>query len=141
MKLFACPKCNRCFDKESKLKRHEQRKTPCVKVICKDKETSCIYCNTSFYSFYTLGMRKPEIRLRFVEFYGGLRKTLVSEIEHARTNNIIKVDASEEVAKVMISMIEGTNFYQHVSPEYESRNQRSLFIKSTLRKFFSTVSA
>ena len=53
----------------------------------------------------------------------------------------IHVDVSEDAAKIMISMIEGTNFYQHVSSEYESRNQRSLFIKSSLNQFFSGVKA
>ncbi|MCB0837730.1 MAG: TetR family transcriptional regulator [Bacteroidetes bacterium] len=91
---------------------------------------------TVFYSFYALGMRNPEIRMRFVDFYEGLRKTLAKEIAHAKSQKIIEIEDPEESAKMIISLIEGTNFYQHVTSEKSNRVERSDMFKAVMRQLF-----
>ena len=92
---------------------------------------------TVFYSFYTLSMRKEEIRARFVDLYGGLRNTIAKEIQLANKAGVIEVKDAPEAAKIVISLIEGTNFYDHVSREKSGHHQRSQFIKATLNRLFS----
>jgi AcrR family transcriptional regulator len=92
---------------------------------------------TVFYSFYALSMRNPEIRTRFVNFYEGLRKTLAAEIKHARASKVIEVEDVDEAAKMIISLIEGTNFYQHVTADRLDRIQRSNMFKVAMGQIFS----
>lgn len=84
--------------------------------------------NAVFYSCYTLTFGNPEIKSRFQGLYNGLLNTLSYEIEHATKAGIIDVKSPMAAAEFIISLVEGTNYFQHVSPtkvDSESRASRT----------------
>lgn len=94
--------------------------------------------NVVFYSCYTLGMRSPEVRERFVELYESVRKSLSREIRHATEHGVIQVKDPDKAAKLIISLFEGANFYQHVDPDKPDANERANFLKNTIRQIFAS---
>lgn len=93
--------------------------------------------NTVYYSCYTLSFRNEEIRQRFRSFYKGLVNTLAYEVEHASKAGIIRVKNSSEVAEMMLSLVEGANFYQHVGDRTVSPDDRAERIKSVMKSVFA----
>ncbi|MEZ4772789.1 MAG: TetR/AcrR family transcriptional regulator [Bacteroidia bacterium] len=92
--------------------------------------------NTVFYSCYTLALRLPEVKERFEKYYSSLRNALVSEIVHANSHNVIQVKDPEKAARLMISLVEGSNFYQHLDSSNPGNNDRANMIKLTIRNMF-----
>ena len=93
--------------------------------------------NAVFYSCYTLTFGNAEIKRRFQGLYKGLLNTLSYEIEHATRAGIINVNDSMAAAELMISLIEGTNYYQHVSPTKVDSEIRALRTKEILSAILS----
>ncbi|MEL6676855.1 MAG: TetR/AcrR family transcriptional regulator [Bacteroidota bacterium] len=90
-----------------------------------------IISNRVFYSCYTLALRLPEVNERFQELYKGLVNTLEIEIRHASEARLIPVTDPKMAAQMMISFMEGINFYQHIaSPPLEVENREALMKKS-----------
>ncbi|MDX2249257.1 MAG: TetR/AcrR family transcriptional regulator [Bacteroidia bacterium] len=92
--------------------------------------------NTVFYSCYTLGLRLPEVKERFVEYYSSFRKALVKEIVYANEHGVIQINDPEKAAKLMISLIEGSNFYQHLDSGKPNNAERIAMIKQTINHMF-----
>ncbi len=97
--------------------------------------------NTVYYSCYTLSFRYEEIRQRFRSFYKGLVNTLAYEVEHANRAGIIQVEDSTEVAEMMLSLVEGANFYQHVGDRAISLDARAERIKTIMKSVFALPQA
>lgn len=93
--------------------------------------------NTVFYSCYTLALRLPEVRERFENYYSSLKSALIKEIVHANNHDVIQVKDPERAAKLMISLVEGSNFYQHLDSSHPANHERANMIKLTLRNMFT----
>ncbi|MCI4666717.1 MAG: TetR/AcrR family transcriptional regulator [Bacteroidia bacterium] len=72
---------------------------------------------TVFYSAFTLSLRNEEIKKKFSELYKGVESRLTQEIAIARDANIINVSEPDKVAKLILSLLEGTNYYQNMDDE------------------------
>ncbi|MEZ4826927.1 MAG: TetR/AcrR family transcriptional regulator [Bacteroidia bacterium] len=92
--------------------------------------------NTVFYSCYTLGLRIPEVGERFEKFYISLKDALVSEINHANQHKVIEVKNPEKAAKLMISLVEGSNLYQQFDSSGPGNHERANMIKITINHMF-----
>lgn len=88
--------------------------------------------NIVFYSCYTLGLRNPEIRTQFTALYKEISKTLTEEIRHANSAKIIDVKDPERASELIITLMEGANFYQHLRPGQADRENRSSFLRSSI---------
>lgn len=93
--------------------------------------------NAVFYSCYTLTFGNEEIKRRFQGLYKGLINTISYEIEHAAKAGIVTVKDAKAAAELIISMVEGTNYYQHVSPEKVDAEERATRTKQTLSAMLS----
>lgn len=94
--------------------------------------------NAVFYSCYTLTFGNEEIKRRFQGLYKGLINTISYEIEHASKAGIIHVKDAKAAAELIISMVEGTNYYQHVSPEKVEAEERASRTKQILSAMLSS---
>ena len=88
--------------------------------------------NTVFFSCYTLGLRNPEIQKRFFNLYEGIINTLCYELEHAARAEIIVIKDVRKAAEMIVSLIEGANFYHHVNPNNQKQDDRSQLLKTTI---------
>ena len=88
--------------------------------------------NTVFFSCYTLGLRNPEIQKRFFNLYEGIINTLTYELEHATKAGIIEVKDFRKASEMIVSLIEGANFYHHVNPNNPKPEDRSHLLKSAI---------
>jgi len=93
---------------------------------------------TVFYSAYTLSLRNPEIKRQFVELYSEVREKLESEIEHARDAGILQVSDPHRGAELMLMLMEGANYYRHVSGESIGPDERRLILKETIRTMLNS---
>jgi len=99
---------------------------------------------TVFYSAYTLGFRNAEIKEKFTELYQSVHEKLLHEILMAKEAGIIDVKHPQQVSKLILSLIEGANFYQHVDDsllepvEEEDKTQRNLLLKKTIKQITSS---
>ncbi|MDP5169135.1 MAG: TetR/AcrR family transcriptional regulator [Bacteroidia bacterium] len=98
---------------------------------------SRIIDNSVFYSCYTLTFRNIEIKRRFKDLYKGIINTLAYEVEYASKAGVIEVKNSIQAAEFMISLIEGTNYYQYVSPFGMEADDRAERTKNTIRTVLS----
>lgn len=85
-----------------------------------------------YYNCYTLGLRDPEVRRQFVALYETLASRLVLEIEFASQNGIISVRDPQKASDMIISLLEGANFYQYVRPQEWTREQRRELIRAVV---------
>ena len=90
---------------------------------------------TVFYSCYTLSLRDKEIHKRFKHLYTGLVNTLAYEVEQASKAGILNVKDPRQVAETILTLIEGNNFYQHVSSSTLSEEEREESLKQTIIHF------
>ena len=65
------------------------------------------------FGFYYLSFRNPGVRKRFEEMIKRLRDHLVTELERFRTAGIVKVDDVRMAADMIVTLIEGLEFYAH----------------------------
>jgi AcrR family transcriptional regulator len=89
--------------------------------------------NTVFYSCYTLALRNPEIRREFSGLFRTVTEKLEAEVRHARDSGVIKVEDPAQAAELIISLVEGANFYQHVrAGGVGDRDSRQKMLKETI---------
>ncbi|RMG70192.1 MAG: TetR/AcrR family transcriptional regulator [Bacteroidetes bacterium] len=89
--------------------------------------------NTVFYSCYTLALRNPDIRKQFVGLFRTVTQKLEMEIRHAQEAGVIDVEDPARAAELIISLVEGANFYQHVRPGgVGNRDSRQELLKDTI---------
>ncbi|RMG24317.1 MAG: TetR/AcrR family transcriptional regulator [Bacteroidetes bacterium] len=67
-----------------------------------------------FYSCYPLIFREAEIKRRFQQLFAQFHAHLVQELERARQHGLIKVEDPALAAHLIISMVEGINFYENI---------------------------
>lgn len=94
--------------------------------------------STVFYSAYTLSLRNEDIRQQFVELYAGVRDRLEEEISHASQAGIIDVIDTRRAAELIITLMEGTNFYRHVWDDAPSPEERRKLLRDTLTQMFQS---
>lgn len=92
-----------------------------------------LFINTTvFYSAYTLSLRNPEIKRQFTELYDGVRQRLEAEIEHASQAGILRIKNARKGAELILMLMEGSNYYQHVSGEASDPDERRKVLKETI---------
>ncbi len=89
--------------------------------------------NVVFYSCYTLTFRNDEVKKRFNDLYRGITHTIAYELEFAKRAGIIQVKHPIRLAEIIVSLIEGFNYFQHVSPLSPDNEARAERIKGTIR--------
>ena len=87
---------------------------------------------TVFYSAYTLSLRDPGVKNKFTELYEKVVGQLQDEIAHAQQANIFQVKDTRQAAQLVMTLIEGANFYQNVSHNGVDIEKRSRMIKETI---------
>lgn len=85
-----------------------------------------------FYSCYTLSLRNPDIKERFVDLYREIVQRLSEEITFASKNGILSVKDSEKAATWIMSIIEGANFFQHVKMPHPTEEPRPEALKAII---------
>ncbi|MEM7371038.1 MAG: TetR family transcriptional regulator [Bacteroidota bacterium] len=88
--------------------------------------------NIVFYSCYTLSLRNSEIRAQFTALYDRISETLTQEIGHANEAGIIEVEDPGRASEMIITLMEGANFYQHLRLGVSDRSSRATFLRSTI---------
>lgn len=68
-----------------------------------------------FYSCFYLGLMNEEIRRRFKAMYDRLEDILVEELKTYEAHGIVKVDDPRETALLIITQLEGFDYYLAVS--------------------------
>jgi AcrR family transcriptional regulator len=93
--------------------------------------------NIVFFSCYTLGLREPEVRKQFVSLYANITEILVAEIEHAKASNIIQVKDSNKAAEIILILVEGANFFQHLSTNPKTKKDRPEQLRSSIMRLLT----
>lgn len=89
--------------------------------------------STVFYSCYTLALRNPDIQKQFAGLYRTITTKLEHEIHHACDAGVITVADPAQTAELIISLVEGANFFQHVRPGgMGDRFSRQQILKKTI---------
>lgn len=124
----------------SKVSNPQERWEDVVDVISRTK-WSTFLDTTVFYSAFTLGLRNIEIKEKFLELYDNVEGRLKEEIIIANDAGIITVTEPENVARLILSLLEGTNYYQSIHEDTDQPTQtnadsdiRSILMKKTIQQ-------
>ncbi|MEM7658841.1 MAG: TetR/AcrR family transcriptional regulator [Bacteroidota bacterium] len=93
--------------------------------------------NIVFYSCYTLGLRDPKINEQFVGLYQRVIDQLVEEIQLAHQANIIQVQDPRRAAEMMLTLVEGANFLQHVTHDGPKSSERAEQVKASIMRLLT----
>lgn len=118
----------------------QERWEDVVDVVSRIKWSSFLD-TTVFYSAFTLSLRNEEIKKKFCELYENVENRIKEEIIIAKDAGIINVSDPGNVAKLIISLLEGTNYYQSINEEFGRTSEdamgnssRSLLMKKTIQQ-------
>ena len=93
--------------------------------------------NIVFYNCYTLGLRDPQVNAQFVGLYQRVLDQLVEEIHLANEAGIIQVREARRGAEMMLTLVEGANFLQHVTPNGPKSAERAEAIKASIMRLLT----
>jgi AcrR family transcriptional regulator len=85
--------------------------------------------NSVFYAFYSLSFRNGRVKESFQRMYSRLREVLVDEIGDLMEKGIIVKADPGKLADLIISLLEGYDFYRGVMEEEERFDELSQFLK------------
>ncbi len=85
-----------------------------------------------FWSCYSLSFRNQRVKERFREMYKGFRRLLADEITGYMDAGIVVVKDPEKTADIIITLIEGMNFYDTVTGDEGAIKEAAGFLRKTV---------
>ncbi len=89
--------------------------------------------DTVFYSCYALSFRNSRVKKRFKNMYDGFRELLADEIRNFIKAGIVKVTNPVKTADIIITLIEGLNFYRTALDEDTEIEEAGEYFKKTVQ--------
>ncbi|TAE47230.1 MAG: TetR/AcrR family transcriptional regulator [Bacteroidetes bacterium] len=89
-----------------------------------------------FYSCYTLIFRDEGVRARFQQTFARFHEHLCHEITRAADAGLIKVSDPSQSAHILISWVEGFNFYQRILADQESFEAQGKIFRRLVENLF-----
>ncbi len=89
--------------------------------------------DTVFYSCYALSFRNKRVKKRFKNMYDGFRELLANEIRNFIKAGIVKVKDPVKTADIIITLIEGLNFYRTALDGDTKAEEAGEYFKKTVQ--------
>ncbi len=87
-----------------------------------------------FYTCYSLSFRDPEVKGEFQRLFVHLRNFLIDELQSAMTQGAIPYQNPEDLADLIITIVEGKGLYQPLGQSETWARRQSEFLIDTLER-------
>lgn len=92
-----------------------------------------------FYACYYATYYNPRVKARFKEMYTWFKALLVNEIESWVEAGLISENDPEQIAEFIITLNEGTTYYEGIMDNREAYIKRGKFLKTMVLNMLETI--